>query len=121
MNIVIIEDEILILKALSKILQKQGHHITSFVSGVDAIDYLKLNKPDRIVCDLMLQDISGFDILEEARQYFKQDELKEKFIIMTAYSSEHVLSKIKDYGCHVLRKPFQNMSEALNIIVGGHK
>lgn len=114
MKILIIEDEILIQKSLQKLLEKKGAIVDSTSNGEDAIELILNNSYDRIICDLMLQDITGFDIIEESKNKYTLDEIKTKFYIITAYTSEQVLAKARTYGCKILNKPFTNISEALN-------
>jgi CheY-like chemotaxis protein len=117
MNILIIEDEILIQKSLKKLLEKRGATVTGTVSGVEGINLIKENHYDRIICDLMLQDISGFDIIEDSKLILSADDISKKFIIITAYSSPQVLEKAKSYGCQVLNKPFNNLNDAIDIFL----
>ncbi len=115
MNILIIEDEILILRSLQKLLEKKGHFVETTTSGKEGIDKILNSHYDRIITDLMLQDISGFDILEESKQKFTLEEISELFIIITAYSSPQVLSKASEYGCRVINKPFMNIQETIEL------
>jgi CheY-like chemotaxis protein len=116
-NILLIEDEPLIQKSLKKLLEKKGATVTVESRGKDAIAVI-LNQPfDRIICDLMLQDISGFDVIEEAKQRYTISEISKLFIIITAYSSPHVIEKASQYGCRLLSKPFENIDEALDIFL----
>lgn len=119
MKILVIEDEILIQQSLKKMLEKLGADVQTASKGLEAIPLIKNNLFDRIVCDLMLQDITGFDIIEESKLIYSADEIAQKFIIITAYSSDQVLTKAKDYGCIVLNKPFADMKSALNIMIRG--
>lgn len=118
MNILIIEDEILIQKSLKKLIEKRGHTVMATASGIEAIELIKSNDFDRILCDLMLNDITGFDIIEDIKSRYSSDEISKLFIIMTAYSSEQVLEKANQYNCKVLNKPFSNINEAIDIFVG---
>lgn len=113
MKILIIEDEALIQKSLTKLLQTKGHDVDATPSGKQAIKMILSTKYDRIICDLMLQDISGFDIIEESKKIFSQEEVSQKFIIITAYSSPQVLINAKKYNCRILNKPFEDMQEAI--------
>lgn len=113
MKILIVEDEILILKSLTKLLEKQGVDVTATPSGRNAIELLKNNSFDRVITDLMLQDISGFDILEEAKQYYSKHEIEQRFIIITAYSSPQVLAKAEEYRCRVINKPFTEIHKTI--------
>ena len=119
MKILVIEDEILIQQSLKKMLEKMGAEVKTASKGIEALDFMKNNHFDRIVCDLMLQDITGFDIIEESKSLFKSELISQKFIIITAYSSEQVLTKAKEYGCIVLNKPFHDMKSALNVMYNG--
>jgi CheY-like chemotaxis protein len=61
----------------------------------------------------MLQDISGFDVIEDAKKKYSLSEISKIFIIITAYSSPQVLDKAQNYGCTVLSKPFTDIEQAL--------
>ncbi len=117
MKILIIEDEILIQKSLCKLLQKKGAEVKGVSSGREAIELIQAQNFDRIICDLMLQDITGFDVIESCIKFLSRDVISQKFVIMTAYSSEQVLSKATEYGCPVVRKPFENLEQTLKIML----
>ena len=116
-KILIVEDEILIQKALKKLLEKRGAIVTATISGKDAIKLINNEYFDRIICDLMLQDITGFDVIEESKKRYSSQEIPDKFIIMTAYSSDQVLKKAASYGCRIMSKPFDDINEAINIFL----
>lgn len=115
-NILIIEDEILIQQSLKKLFERRGFVVDVSASGKLAIDYILNKNYDRIICDLMLQDISGFDVIEESKKKFSPSEISSKFVIMTAYNSPQVLSRANAYQCKLLNKPFDNLEEALRIM-----
>jgi CheY-like chemotaxis protein len=116
MNILIIEDEILIQKSLIKLLSAKGHNVIGCTLGKEAIKLIAQQDFDRIICDLMLQDVSGFDIIEESKSKYSAEEISQLFLIITAYSSEQVLEKARSYNCAILNKPFTNMNEALELM-----
>jgi CheY-like chemotaxis protein len=119
MKILIIEDEILIQQSLKKFLEKFKASVTTTASGNEAVTLIKQNSYDRIVCDLMLQDITGFDIIEESKAKYSLKEISKLFVIMTAYPSGQVLSKAKEYNCILLNKPFKNIIEDIKTIIAG--
>ncbi len=119
MDILIIEDEILIQQSLKKFLEKFECNVTTTASGYDAIELIQSNSFDRIVCDLMLQDITGFDIIEESKSKYSLDEISKLFVIITAYPSNQVLRKAKEYDCILLNKPFKNIIEDIKTIIAG--
>ncbi|MDD0854638.1 response regulator [Halobacteriovorax sp. GB3] len=117
-KILLIEDEPLIQKSLKKLLEKKGADVSIESSGKMAIEQIINKDFDRIICDLMLQDITGFDVIEESKKKFSKEEISEKFIIITAYTSEQTLNKAEYYGCRLLGKPFENINEALKTFLG---
>ena len=116
-KILLIEDEPLIQKSLKKLLEKRGAEVVVESRGREAIQLILNQKFDRIICDLMLQDISGFDVIEEAKGRFTMAEISKLFIIITAYSSPHVIEKASQYGCLLISKPFENIDNVLNIFL----
>jgi CheY-like chemotaxis protein len=115
-HILIIEDEILIQQSLKKLFERKGLRVDVSASGKIAIDLILAQDYDRIICDLMLQDISGFDVIEESKQRYTLEQIGQKFVIMTAYNSPQVLSRANSYQCKLLNKPFDNLDEALRIM-----
>ena len=119
MKILVIEDEILIQQSLKIMLERRGAQVACASRGAEAIDLIHDQVYDRIICDLMLQDITGFDIIEEFKAKYSASEISNTFVIITAYSSEQVLNKAKEYNCTVLHKPFDDMKKALDIMLKG--
>lgn len=112
-KILLVEDEILIQRSLSKMLSMRGKEVTCCSSGREAIGLILENDYDRIICDLMLHDTTGFDVIEESKKKYSLEEISQLFIIITAYNSENVLAKADEYGCQVIGKPFQDIQAAL--------
>lgn len=115
-HIFIIEDEILIQQSLKKLFERRGFKVDVSASGKTAIDMIINNDYDRIICDLMLQDISGFDVIEESKRKFTADQISQKFVIMTAYNSPQVLNRANSYHCRLLNKPFDDLEEAMRLM-----
>ncbi|MGG5462745.1 response regulator transcription factor [Clostridium sp. B9] len=64
-KILIIEDEPDIQNILRYSLMKEGYKVRCVGNGNDGIDVFKSFKPDLVFLDLMLPDISGFDVCRE--------------------------------------------------------
>jgi CheY-like chemotaxis protein len=115
-RIFIVEDEILIQQSFKKLLERKGHQVDVSASGKLAIEMILASDYDRIICDLMLQDISGFDVIEESKKKYSAAEIGQKFVIMTAYNSPQVLSRASSYQCRLLNKPFDDLDAAIRIM-----
>jgi CheY-like chemotaxis protein len=117
LNVLLIEDEILIQRSLTKLLERRGAVVRAESFGREAIKAILNEEFDRIICDLMLQDVSGFDVLEESKIKYKPEEISKKFVIITAYSSESVLEKASHYGCSVISKPFLDINKTIDTLL----
>jgi CheY-like chemotaxis protein len=117
LKVLLVEDEPLIQKSLKKLMEKRGVEVIVESRGREAIGLILNQNFDRIICDLMLQDISGFDVIEESKARYSMSEISKLFIIITAYTSPHVIDKATQYGCLLFSKPFENLDEALNVFL----
>lgn len=120
-KLLIVEDEVLILRSLQSLLTKRGAQVDGCTNGIEAIELIRHGDYDRVICDLMLKDISGFEVIEETRNHLKNKTVSETFIIITAYSSQQILERANKYGCPVLSKPFEDMSAALNLFLSDER
>jgi len=67
-HILIVEDEVSLLKLETILLQVKGYEVTGAVTGNDAIEKLALNVFDLVLLDIMLPDIDGFEICSRIRK-----------------------------------------------------
>ena len=65
-RILIVEDEILINELLCKNLTLVGHKCVSAFDGAEALECIKTGAFDLLILDVMLPEISGFDIIKQA-------------------------------------------------------
>lgn len=117
-KILIIEDEKLIGESIKVFMTKQGHEVELCENGSLAIKSLETSQYDRVICDLMLGDISGFDVLNELKRIHGADFVANNTVIMTAYASEKIIQQANLYKCPVLSKPFDDILKAIHIMLG---
>jgi len=66
-------------------LKHMGYSLHAAYDGEEALKLLKSEKPDLVLCDIMLPKVDGWEILEAIR---KDPELKgTPVILMTAYTT----------------------------------
>lgn len=65
-NIYLVEDDKNLNLVLRSYLEKEGWHVESFLRGEDALKYLN-NPPDLWILDIMLPDISGYELIRSIR------------------------------------------------------
>lgn len=77
-----LEDDEDIGKIIRVSLNKAGFNVESFTNASDFLDSRKKAKPDRILLDLRLPDVSGRDILKSIRANKENDSIR--IIIISA-------------------------------------
>ncbi len=66
-SILIVEDEQSILEAVSYALQSEGYCPVAIRTGTEALEWMSGNRPDLVILDVGLPDISGFDLFNRMR------------------------------------------------------
>ena len=66
-NILLIEDDRPLNKAISVYFKKEKINVLSSFSGQEALDILFQNNLDLIILDINLPDLSGFDLIEQIK------------------------------------------------------
>ena len=104
-HIFVVEDEKPILTLLTYNLEKEGYKVSSSSNGEEALSLIKEKKPDLVLLDWMLPDLSGIKIC----QYLKQDEKVKNIpiIMLTAKGEEEDKVKGLNTGAEdYMTKPF---------------
>jgi two-component system response regulator HydG len=103
-NILIIDDDNFICDILSRHLQNNNYKAQTAISQRSALDLLKKNDFDLVLCDYRLPDGSGLEILQKLRSM----QLNMPFIIMTAYADVRMAVKLIKMGAaDYITKPIQ--------------
>lgn len=69
-KILIVEDESAILELIKFNVKKEGYDVVEARDGNTALTYLKENKVDLVILDLMLPGIDGIEICKHIRQMY---------------------------------------------------
>jgi DNA-binding NtrC family response regulator len=103
-RIVIIDDELKLLKALKKALELEGFEIIDFSNPVDGLDFIMRREVDLVISDIRMNGMSGIELLGRIKQ--KKPDLR--CILMTAFSSvETAVTAVKLGASDYLLKPFE--------------
>lgn len=108
-RILVVEDEARIARVISLELKHEGYTVEIVDNGKDAINRAKEEKWDLILLDVMLPEMSGFEVLRRLRMEDEQTPV----ILLTARNS--VFDKVNglDHGANdYITKPFE-MEELL--------
>jgi two-component system response regulator VicR len=67
-RILIIEDEAVIRKAIRMACEKDGYQVLEAATGAEGLRLTKDQKPDLLLIDLMLPDVSGLEVCHQVRK-----------------------------------------------------
>lgn len=82
-TILIVDDEAMLVSALSRVLRGQGIVVESAKNGVEALEKLRTNTYSLVICDLRMPIMDGAQLLAEV---MKENLKKGPFIFLTGYS-----------------------------------
>lgn len=101
-TILIVDDDPITTKLLSESLCREGFSIATAKDGLDAMVYLKHQKPDLMILDIMMPELNGYEVC----QYVKLDERLKSMPILLFTVRERELSAelLKMAGIEYLHK-----------------
>lgn len=117
MNILLVEDEENISRFITQGLSEAGNNVTPVFNGENAIKLIKKSSFDVIVLDIMLPDMSGYDILKIVRS---QDKFTPVLMLSALSTSNNIVKGLSDGADDYLVKPFK-FEELLARIIALHR
>ncbi len=96
-KILLIEDDVATIDVYRTALEQAGFDVDPIITGQEAvrlfeqIDKDPKNKPDLVLLDILLPDVSGIDVLKKIRELKNTKDLK--VFILTNYSNKELEEK----------------------------
>jgi two-component system response regulator PilR (NtrC family) len=104
-NLLIVDDELGMRQFLTHLLQREGHKVRVAENGRVAMDLLRQQPADLLLSDIRMPDMSGIELLREARAYLPDVEV----IMMTAFANVDTAREAFMLGAYdFVQKPFDN-------------
>jgi len=103
--ILVIDDDPIIRRLTSAILTKEGYVIQAIDSVAGALEWLASQKPDLIICDLILPETSGLEFLAHRQN----DPVLQRIpvIVLSASGEQPLINKALSLGASAaVAKPF---------------
>ncbi|MDP1676602.1 MAG: response regulator [Bacteroidota bacterium] len=102
-KVLIIDDDEMMLRALSNFLTEEGFTILTTADGPQGIMIYKKENPDVVILDLGLPSLDGRDVLKQILSY----DHNAKIIIATGYGSSQIKEEsLKNGAFGFFLKPF---------------
>jgi two-component system cell cycle response regulator DivK len=103
-KVLIVEDNDLNMKLFNDLLEAHGYHTLQTRDGVEALKIAREHRPDLILMDIQLPEISGLEVTKWLKE---DDDLKSiPVIAVTAFAMKGDEEKIRSGGCEAyIAKP----------------
>ncbi|GAB6197178.1 response regulator [Lysobacter xanthus] len=104
-RILVVDDNARVREMLADLLELDGHVVYQAETGQVALQLLQAGlQPRLIVCDLMMPDVDGWQVLAAVEQMEQRPDV----IIFTSLGDLTSIDRLTErYGCTVMKKPEQ--------------
>lgn len=104
MKLLLVEDEIRMADALAELLRQEGYDTDCFYRGDDGLEAIKTDIYDCAILDVMLPELSGYEIAFQARQA----DIRTPILMLSAKSElDDKVNGLDSGADDYLTKPFQ--------------
>jgi DNA-binding NarL/FixJ family response regulator len=118
MRVLVIDDDQNLLENISIMLEIAGYEVLRANNGVEGLRLIHDYRPGLIVCDVLMPDMSGYEVLEELRA--NSEMVSTPIIFLTSKSDMHDIRRgmqagVDDY----LTKPFteQDLLATIQVVL----
>lgn len=102
LRILIVDDDIAVLKYLRANLQEEGYDVLTALDGIEAIQIIERELPDLLILDIMMPNMDGFEVCNRIREWSQIP-----IIMLSARDDESDKVKCLDLGADdYIAKPF---------------
>jgi DNA-binding NtrC family response regulator len=103
-NILVVDDEPSNRSILAQVLARAGYKVETADDGAHALQRLERFRPDLIILDYMMPEVSGIDVLRELRK--REDDTP--VIMITAYGTvERAVEAMQEGAYDFITRPFK--------------
>lgn len=93
-KLLIVDDEEDIREFAKHFFQKRGIDVITASGGREALDLINVNRPDLVLLDVRMGDMTGVDVLTQVRESGN----KTKVIMVTGVEDPAVIKQVEDLG-----------------------
>ncbi len=105
-HILVVDDETSMREFLDVLLSKEGYKVSEAKNGKQALKKIQKNDYDLVLTDIRLGDITGLDVLKEAKKK-NSDTI---VVMISAYSTTEIAVEAMNEGAYdFVPKPFDNI------------
>lgn len=113
-KIVVVDDDKIVTSALKTLFKIEGFDDAHYFNDpIEAVEFIKTEKPDLILSDFLMPKMNGFEFLSEAKKLYPDISM----ILLTGYADkENAIRAINEVGLYkYIEKPWDNDDLVINI------
>jgi CheY-like chemotaxis protein len=113
-HILVVEDDSEVRRVIVECLSLIGYKVTEAANGAEALAHLSTIKPDLLVVDYAMPDMTGAEVISEARKLVGELPV----ILATGYADMAAVERLAG-NPRILRKPFDiaQLGDAVNSVL----
>ncbi|MFC2163156.1 response regulator transcription factor [Candidatus Altiarchaeota archaeon] len=111
-KIMIVDNEPFTLKIVSKMLEKEGYAVSTALNGVECLEKLEHEKPDILLMDIMMPEMSGWEVVKRVRDDPKLNGIT---ILMLSAKQKEMDEGLLHLADGYIAKPFDRKTFLANI------
>lgn len=105
MKVLIVDDEALVRRSLSRAFRAKGHDVVEAENGTEGLEKWKQSTPDLVFLDVLMPGLTGPQVLKEIG-----NARSGKVILMSAFAGEHNMETALQMGAEMfVPKPFEDI------------
>lgn len=88
-KVLVVDDDKGILKLITAILKRNQYDVVAASNGPESLASLESEQPDAVLLDLLMPEMSGFEVLDAIRAHDAQHGKHTLVLFLTAHSKNH--------------------------------
>ena len=115
-NILVVDDDRVMLKFISKLLTREGHEVVTAEDGFAALTLLSTFTPDIMFFDLIMPKIDGGKLIQIVRS---MPQLKDCYLVIISAAVAEIDFDFEQTGAdsYIAKGPFSSMSEHIKEVI----
>ena len=107
-KVLLIDDDVLVLRTLERVLEGQGYRTAAVGSGLKAIELVKKEDFDLVMSDIRMPELDGVETVKIIEEHYRSHGKCCGFMFITAYGEDKRTKEIKDSSrARLMLKPFE--------------
>ena len=106
-TVLLVDDDPVIMRLLEVNFEMEGYRVATATDGAQALERIYADRPDIVICDIMMPLVNGLEVVERLRQSDDDALRRLPVILLSAKAQASEVQKGLDIGADdYITKPF---------------